>query len=144
VIRRGLTDIYVAVNPPMVRGFFNSYHELIIYYLSTYLNGVNGVSSESLSLAALLSAGYNIRSLRGQDHDLAALVVEQGMIDLFLLAESFNPSESLIVSDGIVVSVKIIPGVNLVWVGTSVMVAGGLLSLFYGRRRTEGQHQPLK
>ncbi len=126
IIRRGVDDIYISIQPPRVEGYFNTYHEPIIYYLSVAKKGLD--PAEYLALVALMSAGYNMGGAGRLDSRAAALQVEQGIVDMYLLAERYRPEESSINTEGVIVQVKVVPGVNLLWAGAILMAMGGLLS----------------
>ena len=133
IIGRGLSDLYINVQPPHAQGFFNTYHELLVYYLSEARHGLK--PEEYLSLVGVMAAGYNIGSVTGMSHVEAGFQVEQAMIDLYLLAEKYDPASSNIKSDGITIMVKVVPGVDLIWIGVAVMAVSGLFSAwFYSRR----------
>jgi hypothetical protein len=120
VVDSGLSDIYITVEPPVVEGYFNSYHSLIVEYCS-HAAGVLP-RSEYLALLAVLASGY-LGAARS--HMEAALSVQQAVIDLYLLAER-GAGRQAIEEGGVRVAVKVIPGVDLVWIGSLAMTAGGL------------------
>ncbi len=138
IIRKGISDIYLSIQPPMVQGFFDTYHELLVYYIKQVLGRYP--PEQALSLAALMAAGYNIASVSSLSLLLAGFIVEQAMMDLLILAQEFDPSNSTITREGIPVLVKVIPNVDIVWAGAALMAIGGtLLSLGYAiRARSEG------
>ena len=138
IVERGLSDLYISVQPPKREGYFNVYHELLIYYLREASQQLE--PEEYLSLIALMSAGYNIGGVRSMDHSQAGFQVEQSLIDLYLLAERFDPLNSTILSEGIDVMVKVVPGVDLIWIGVAIMVASGILSSILYARATERRH----
>ncbi len=132
IIRQGIDDIYMSIQPPQIEGYFNEYHEPIIYYLKEAKKDLN--PAEYIALVALMSAGYNIGNVRGTDITTASLQVEQYMVDMYLLAEKYNPENSNINTEGVTIQVKVVPGVNLLWAGAGLMALGGILSaLVYTR-----------
>jgi len=52
--------------------------------------------------------------------------LEQAALELYLLAESFNPRNTTIARQGLPVQVKLVPGVALVWYGTVIMAASAV------------------
>ena len=126
VIKDGLNDLYINVRPPQVDGFFGVYHELLPYYLKEARNGLS--EAEYVSLVAVMAAGHVVGGAGSLDPSVG-IQVERGMIDLYLLADSFSPSNSTINTDGLTIAVKVVPGVNLIWIGVAVMVAGGISAL---------------
>ncbi|KSW11695.1 hypothetical protein CF15_02435 [Pyrodictium occultum] len=122
-IANGLGDVYVVVSPPVVEGYIGgraAYHELLIYYLHEAFKQLP--PEKRLALAALMAAGYNIDVLRdGVVDNSERQQLEATLMDLYLLAENFNPANSTIAREGLHVEVKVIPGVRLVWLGPLVM-----------------------
>ncbi|MEB3787281.1 MAG: hypothetical protein GSR78_00835, partial [Desulfurococcales archaeon] len=64
-----------------------------------------------------------------QPPEQQGLTVEKALVDLLLLSESFNPANSTINTNGITIRVKIVPGIELLWLGAAVMIAAALASL---------------
>ena len=126
VLDDGLNDIYINVQPSFVDGYFDSYHELLVYYLNQAQKNLS--PQEALALAAVMAAGYNIAA-SSQPPEQQGLTVEKALVDLLLLSESFNPSNSTINTNGITLRVKIVPGIELLWLGAAVMIAAALASL---------------
>ena len=137
ILKKGINDIYLSIQPPMIQGFFDTYHELLIYYVKEVLNRYP--PEQALSLASVMAAGYNIASVSSLGLLQAGVIVEQALMDLLILAQEFDPSNSTITKEGIPVLVKVIPNVNLVWAGATLMTVGAtLLSLGYAiRARSE-------
>ena len=133
LVDRGLGDIYIALSPPYAGGIQNSYHELLVYYLRRVMEMYS--ESEALAVASLLASGYNLDTVTGsQPQGLAA--VQASLIELYALAHSYkNP---IIEDKGVDVRVKIVPGVDLVWYGSAIMVISSiLLGAIYERARNQ-------
>ncbi len=129
MVRRGLSDVYISVHPPMVEGLYDRYHEPLIMYMSHAVKVLP--REEALTLAAVMSSGYNINELSRVDINHAGFIVEQGIVDLYILGEKADGRA--VESSGIPVMVKVVPGVNLVWIGVTIMgLSGMLLSAYYG------------
>jgi len=130
IVRDGFSDIYISVQPPMVDGYFDRYHEPMLYYLHEANKRLP--YEERLALSALMAAGYNIAEVQQLGHIEGGLIAEQGLLDLYLHSEDFDPTNSTINTQGLILLVKVVPGVNLVWLGTSLMGAAGIvLGLVY-------------
>ncbi|BAA81286.1 putative cytochrome C-type biogenesis protein [Aeropyrum pernix K1] len=126
ILRRGLTNVYITVQAPLVSGHFGEYHELMVYYLNEAMNTLR--PEEYLALASVMAAGYNIASIvSSPSKERAALEVERATIDLYLLSEKLDEKRSS-AAEGIVVSVKIVPGVPLLWL-TGVLAGVLLLAM---------------
>ncbi len=125
ILHKGLSDIYISVQPPMVDGYFDRYHEPLIYYL--YEANRQLQPQEALALTALMASGYNIADVTRMSHAEAGAIVEQALLDLYLLAERFDPANSTLYTQGLVIMVKVVPGVNLVWAGAGIMAASAMI-----------------
>ena len=121
VLRAGLGDLYIIPQPPMTRGYYGEYHELIVYYLSQALKELP--PREALALTALMAAGYTASEAASSPRPEAP--VQRAMIDLYLLAVNFDPASS-VVNQGLVVSYKAVPWVDLVWAGALAFTAATL------------------
>jgi cytochrome c-type biogenesis protein CcmF len=125
---RGLDDIYLVINPPVVDSFIYggqvSYHELLIYYLSQAFKQLK--PEERLALAAVMVGGYQADMLRNMPPQQALVMLEGSLIDVYLLANMFTKENSTIITKGLEVKVKIIPGVGLVWIGPVLMAASAV------------------
>ena len=125
----GLDDVYVVLSPPVDSGMFTGapYHELLLYYLHKVFQRLP--PSQRLALAALFAAGYNIDRLKRMNprDPQAVALMERSIVELYLAAEKFNTSSSMLRIHGLDVEVKVIPGVRLVWLGPALMA----LSAFY-------------
>lgn len=125
------TDVYLVISPPIAKGLegldMSTYHELLVYYLSALFKKLQ--PSERLALAAVLAGGYyqdNIISLPPTERPFR---MEKAIVDLYLLAENFNQSNSAVNSDGLTVRMKLVPGVIFVWLGPILMAASAIYTL---------------
>jgi len=121
----GLTDLYVALNPPVVFSKVStmiSYHDMLLMYLNKIFERYT--LPERLALAALFAAGYNINVVKQVPQQSLPGFLEQATIELYLLAKDF---ESHIPTTGLYVQAKMIPGAVFVWMGSVVMAIGALL-----------------
>ncbi len=125
----GLDEVYVVFKPPMIEsplmGRSLSYHELLIYYLSQVFKELTPL--ERLALAAVMAGGYNVDFVSGMGREEAAGVLETSLLDLYILASTFNPENSSIVVKGVPIEVKVVPGVALVWLGPVIMAVAPIL-----------------
>ncbi|MET1102027.1 MAG: hypothetical protein ABWW69_06105, partial [Pyrodictiaceae archaeon] len=130
----GLTDVYIVIHPPSLRPMLGTvaYHELLIYYLSMLFKQLR--PSERLSLTALMASGYNFDILEKLSSDQGLALLERAIVDLYLLAENYSTLNSSITSQGLPVEVKLIPGVQLVWLGPIIMAIAVIFSSFLTRR----------
>ncbi|MCE4617485.1 MAG: cytochrome c biogenesis protein CcsA [Desulfurococcales archaeon] len=130
IIRKGISDIYINVQPPLAGGYYDSYHEPLVYYLSIVQKRLP--PDQALAVTALMASGYKIAEASQIDSFNSSLLIEQTTVDLYLLAENYTPANSSISTTGIYVMYKIVPGTVLIWSGVSIMGATGLvLSLMY-------------
>ncbi len=136
IVRKGFTDVYISVHPPMVTGMYDRYHEPLVYYVKHALSVLP--PGEALTLIAVMAAGYNVNQLSQVDATHAAIIVEQGIVDLYTLAEQADGRAAE--ESGVVVMVKVVPGVNLVWTGVAIMAAAGfaLAALYVVAARMAG------
>jgi cytochrome c-type biogenesis protein CcmF len=125
----GLDEVYVVVNPPLVRSLIYGegvkYHELLIYYLYEVFKSLE--PEKRLALAAVMAGGYLGDFVRGLSPQQAMVYLENSVVDLYVLASKFDPSNSTLISEGLQIKVKIVPGVRLVWLGPVVMAVSSLL-----------------
>ncbi len=126
ILDDGFNDIYINVQPPFVEGYFDSYHELLVYYLNQASTSLG--LEERLALAAIMAAGYNIAA-SAMPPEQQGLTVEKAMVDLLLLSEDFKPSNSSINETGITLRVKMVPGIEILWLGAALMITSVLISL---------------
>ena len=125
-VKRGFSDVYIAVLQPMKTGYFNSYHEPILYYLKHVQEKMD--PEEALAVTSIMAVGYHIAELTRLPPDQGALLLEQVTVDMYLAAEDFDPANSSLATQGLIVRVKVVPGVNLVWIGSIGMGVLGLAS----------------
>ncbi|MCE4622419.1 MAG: cytochrome c biogenesis protein CcsA [Desulfurococcales archaeon] len=129
-IHMGLSDMYVSVVQPYQHGYFGLYHEPLIYYLKVAQQKLS--PTESLALTAIMAAGYNIAEISQQPPDQLGVTMEKGIVDLYMLAERFDPANSSINFNGLSIKVKEVPGVNLVWTGAIMLGSLGIImSILY-------------
>ena len=129
-IHMGLSDMYVSVVQPYQHGYFGLYHEPLIYYLKVAQQKLS--PTESLALTAIMAAGYNIAEISKQPPDQLGVTMEKGIVDLYMLAERFDPANSSINFNGLSIKVKEVPGVNLVWTGAIMLGSLGIImSILY-------------
>jgi len=127
--RVGLTDIYIAIHAPVVAPKWGvaGYHELLVYYLHAVYQSMNLTPAQRIALAALMASGYMMdTALSINDPAQRGRFLEQAALELYLLAESFNPRNTTIARQGLPVQVKLVPGVALVWYGTVIMAASAV------------------
>jgi len=131
----GLDDVYVVISPPVRLGRLShsNYHELLLYYLHEAFKDMP--PEKRLALAALMASGYNIDVLRRLSGPQLLERLEPAILDLYIEASSYNASASNIVSEGLYVQVKVIPGVRLVWFGPILMAFGALYAALMSIRR---------
>ncbi len=141
VIRVGASDVYMHIQPPILDGYFGSYHELLVYYIKTLMERLP--PSQALATAALMAAGYEVNEITQSPPNQMGLIVERTLLDLYLLAEKFNPDNSTINTRGITLNAKVVPSVNLVWAGVAITAASALLSTFVYVKlsRTEAEEE---
>ena len=141
IVRAGLSDIYMHIQPPILEGYFGSYHELLVYYVKTLMEKLP--SSQALATTALMAAGYEVNEITQSPPNQMGLIVERALLDLYLLAEKFEPNNSTIIVRGITLTAKVVPSVNLIWLGVALMTASALVSSFIyvklGRKEAEEQ-----
>ncbi len=121
----GLSDLYVALNAPVVFSNISSmisYHDLLLMYLHKIFPKYS--VAQRLALAALFAAGYNINVIRQIPQTHLPTFLEQATIELYLLAKNYK---SHIPTQGLYVQAKMNPGVPLVWLGSAIMALGGLV-----------------
>ncbi len=127
----GLDEMYIVVYPPTltapIPGAKNTFHELLVYYLSETFKTLP--PEKKLALAAIMAAGYYSDILRNMGPQQRPFMLEQVLLELYLAAEKFNPENSTIVREGIQVKVKIVPGVVLVWLGPTIMALSAIYTL---------------
>ena len=123
--------MYIVVYPPTltapIPGAKNTFHELLVYYLSETFKTLP--PEKKLALAAIMAAGYYSDILRNMGPQQRPFMLEQVLLELYLAAEKFNPENSTIVREGIQVKVKIVPGVVLVWLGPTIMALSAIYTL---------------
>ena len=121
----GLTDLYVALNPPVVFSHVStmiSYHDMLLMYLHKIFKKYT--LPQRLALAALFAAGYNINVVKQIPQQHLPAFLEQATIELYLLAKDYK---SHIPTVGLYVQAKMIPGTAFVWIGPIVMALGALV-----------------
>ena len=130
-------DVYVEVYPPLVDG----HHELIVYYLHSVSKNLTPI--EAFSLASVLAAANHYNP---SDPDYVMRLAREkpslllhDALKLYADAQSFDPANSTITTEGIHVRVKVIPGVKLVWAGgLGLALAGLATALLAGFPRPSG------
>ena len=129
-VRKGITDYYLVLYPKLITESIEgiqltSYHELLVYYLHEAFKELT--PEERLALATIVAAGYlmdNLLKLQPADR---AFQLEKAALDLYILAEKYNVSNSNLGNQGFEVDFKVLPAVPLVWYGSIVM---GLAAIF--------------
>lgn len=124
----GIDEVYIVLEPPMINSFLYgdqmAYHELFIYYLHEVFK--NLTPPQRLALAAVMIGGYESDMLRTMSEQQAQNLLEGSLVDVYILASKFSPTNSTIYREGLLVKVKIVPGVRLVWIGPVIMAASAL------------------
>ncbi len=125
----GADDLYLVFNPPILRGrrWSVGFHELMVFYLGKTFEGLG--EEQKLALASLLTVSY-----LGAPTDAGEVVPQ--ILDLYDRASRFDPSSSVLRGRGISVQVKMIPGISLLWLGASLMVASEVGLIFLRLRRS--------
>ncbi len=150
----GLTDVYITVQQPLVYAPFAfqmpdgsvyqpSFPDLVVYYLHEVFKKVRD-PGKRLALAALLAAGLDIDTYReaaaGKIPEQSALAqIEYDTVSLYLMAENYTKPG--VVTEGLSVEVKLVPGAPLVWWGSALMAAAAMLSalaVYVPRREGRG------
>ncbi|MEB3765923.1 MAG: cytochrome c biogenesis protein CcsA [Desulfurococcales archaeon] len=136
IVRVGTGDVYLEVYPPTQ----DTYHELMIYYLHEVAQETS--PGETFSLASVLAMANRYQS--SNPNAIVDLAMSQpGLalyeaLKLYHSAVTFDPDNSSIATQGILVRAKVIPGIWLVWTGGFGMAASGFASVLLGVRR-EGE-----
>ncbi|MCY0890491.1 MAG: cytochrome c biogenesis protein CcsA [Pyrobaculum arsenaticum] len=117
---RGLGDVYIAVFTPYVKGSMSYYPEPMIYYISNVLK--TKPPEDALRIAALLTSGFYIDQLRRAGQDFAAFFTT-AYLEVLNLAYGYDPAKSPAYTEGIHITIKEIPAVNLLWLSAAVAVA---------------------
>jgi cytochrome c-type biogenesis protein CcmF len=123
----GLDELYIVLQPPVVKSMIYGedvvYHELLIYYLHEAFKHLT--PEERLALTAVMVGGYLKDTvdgmMKGGQLAQAQMLLEGSLVDVYLLASKFDPANSTIAREGLDVSVKLVPGVRLVWLGPVLM-----------------------
>ena len=148
-IPSGVDEVYIVVHVPVVEENIPvrpsyGYHELLVYYLHEAFKKLS--PRERLALTALMASGYTVddmRRLLREAPQSATYLLEKSIIDLYLLAEHYDPAHSVVAEKGVVVQVKVIPGASLVFYGPLLMALAETLVLvsaaYTGRRRSAGK-----
>jgi len=117
-VLRGLAgDVYMSVAPPLVDGIYNSYPEPLIYYLAQLRQTLT--PEEFLAYAALLAAGY---TSGGSFSEEAVKDVVDAIVDVYVLTSEWGGGREYLN-----VMAKAVPGVNLIWLGAAIAVAGAIM-----------------
>ncbi len=126
-----LTDMYLVVYPPMAKSLegldMMTYHELLVYYLSAVFKQLQ--PSERLALTAVLVGGYYQDSVMPLSPAERSFRMEKAIVDLYLLAENFDPANSAVNTDGLAIRMKPVPGVIFVWLGSLIMAASAIYTM---------------
>ena len=127
LIRKGLGDIYVSVQPPMLNALGEHYHEPLVKYAQHVIETMP--EEEALTLVAVMASGYHISQLSSVDANHIGFLAERYIASLYVAADD---NTSAIQSEGLIIMVKYVPGVNLVWAGVTIMaITGFVLSALY-------------
>ncbi|AEM38269.1 cytochrome c assembly protein [Pyrolobus fumarii 1A] len=134
----GVTDVYIAVHPPSVQSdvsfllpmgqlYTPVFHDLAVYYLHEAFKVIKD-PVKRLALAALIASGLQLDNARRMDPNLRGVILEADAIALYLLAEKYSVDKSPLVTEGVVVEVKLVPGAILVWSGSIVMALAAVIA----------------
>lgn len=131
-VPRGLGDVYVAVFTPYIVGDLSYYPEPMIYYINYMLK--TRPPEDALRIAALLTTGFYLDQLSRSSPDAFASLYTNAFLEVLRLAHSYDPANSPAYTEGIHITVKEVPAVNLLW-AASAAAAAALFTLAAVRRR---------
>lgn len=128
-VPKGLGDVYIAVFTPYVQGQLAYYPEPMVYYVHHILKSMP--PEDALRIAAVLTAGFFLDQLKRAGADTFATTYTNALLEVLGLAYGYSqPSPAF--SEGIHISIKEVPGVNLLW--ASAVLAVALLAALAARR----------
>ncbi len=119
-LSRGLGDVYVAVFTPYIQGDLAYYPEPMIYYINHILK--TRPPEDALRIAALLTTGFFLDQLTRASPDAFASLYTNAYLEVLRLAYSYNPANSPAYTEGIHITVKEVPAVNLLWAASAAAV----------------------
>ena len=122
-IPEGLDDIYVAIYPPVDNNSTYGWHDLLLYYLNKTLAKVED-KLQRLGIVAAFATGYLIDLVRQNPESLNQLA--HAIAELYDKATHY---QSTVEVTGIRVAIKYIPMVNLVWLGSAIMMVSEVATL---------------
>ena len=127
-ISEGLDNIYIAVYPPVDNNSTYGWHDLLLYYLNKTLARVED-KLQRLGIVAAFATGYLIDLVRQSPESLNQLA--HAIVELYNRATSY---QSAVETAGVRIAVKYIPMVNLVWLGSAIMIASEAIALIVASR----------
>ena len=120
-VRGLLGDIYVTLAPPLMEGLYGVYPEPLIAYLRELRDLLS--EEEFLAYAAMIAAGYTLGGIYNPE---AAGEVLDTLVDFYILtSKDWAPEGYLNVAS------KPIPGVNLIWLGAALSLAGIMIDVLW-------------
>jgi len=123
-IPEGLDDVYVAIYPPVDNNSTYGWHDLLLYYLNKTLARVED-RLQRLGIVAAFATGYLIDLVR-QSPQNSLNQLAQAIVELYDKATHYRSAVEIA---GIRVAVKYIPMVNLVWLGSAIMIASEVATI---------------
>ena len=141
----GLTDVYVTVSQPFIytdyvltlpsgQPYQPGFPDLVVYYLHEVFKRIES-PEKRLALASLLAAGLDIDSFKEAMRSGSEAAMQEALariaydaLSLYLLAEKYNVSRPGVVTEGIEVDLKLVPGAPLVWGGSVLMSVAAILT----------------
>jgi hypothetical protein len=129
---KGLGDVYVAVFTPYIQGDLAYYPEPMIYYISQTLKSMP--PKDALRIAALLTTGFFLDQLARTSLDAFASFYTNAYLEVLRLAHGYNPAASPAYTEGIHITVKEVPVVNLLWAASAASTAAMILLALLKRR----------
>jgi len=123
-IPEGLDDIYLAIHPPIDTNSTYGWHDLLLYYLNKTLARVED-RLQKLGIVAAFATGYLIDLVRQSPQNMLNQLAH-AIVELYDKATHY---QSAVETSGVKVAVKYIPMVNLVWLGSAIMIASEAATL---------------
>ncbi|WP_148682858.1 cytochrome c biogenesis protein CcsA [Pyrobaculum ferrireducens] len=130
-IPRGLGDVYIVVFTPYVKGSLSYYPEPMIYYIHNILRSMPPV--DALRVAAVLITGFFLDQLGRASPETFPTLYTNAYLEVLTLAYKYDPRQSPIYTEGLHITVKEVPAVNLLW-ASSIAAAALLIILAFVRR----------
>lgn len=127
----GLDDVYIAVFTPYIRGSMSSYPEPMVYYMHNLLKTTP--PEDALRLIALLTTGFFLDQFRRAGSEYATLFTS-AYLEVLNLAYNYDLSKSPAYTEGIHMSIKTVPLINLLWASSLFITLLLIVLTIYGKR----------